>query len=94
MNEFFLQEYENWKKSQVKTEEATTTDSRVHNHRFVMGDIVPKQGYKTVQQYWTPEVPPDEYMELSNSGNKTLSVDFFGDVRNAVNSETYGRKWS
>jgi hypothetical protein len=85
MNDFLLQEYEDWKKG-LKTEDAAVTeDNRVHNHRFFMGDVVPKQGYKTVKQYWIPEVPPDEYMKLSNSGNKQLSVDFFGDINSIVN---------
>jgi hypothetical protein len=67
MKDWFLSEYELWKKNQKRLEEAATmsTMSTKSVARFTFGDVTPKQGYQTFAKYIEPCVPPEDYLDLS-----------------------------
>jgi hypothetical protein len=49
MRDFWLQEYEKWKKEQKKEEKVPET--KQEEWRFQWGDVVPKQGYNSFSEY-------------------------------------------
>lgn len=75
ISNWIKEEYENWK--QEKKEE--TSKNQIRTIRFVYGDVVPKQGWQTYEEYMQPSGPIEYLRE--------------GSVVNATGSKVVGSKY-
>lgn len=65
MGDFFLQQYNDWKKNQNNIAKEQQTEN-YHYYRFVYGDLAPKQAYNSYSKYIQPHII-SEYLENANN---------------------------